>query len=190
MRVSTLLLGLCTCLSAFAQTEETTITVFAQSLPSSAPQPLAEIIYDSQTSSASIASYTPPEAPSTPSLLRLGPYSTSNTAWISSTTATSTESFAKGYAPIFLLMLDHKHAILSVSVQSAKIDAGQTRDFGPKVRVIKSTPGRVVEVNKPIVLKEGKVEEEVPEKTLLQRYWWVGVVVLVTMVAGGGGEGK
>lgn len=63
--------------------------------------------------------------------------------------------------------------MLGVSVKSAKIDAGQTRDFGPRVRVRGMVKGKGPVMNERVVLgKGGKVEEVVVEKTLLQRYWW------------------
>jgi len=79
---------------------------------------------------------------------------------------------------------------VGVAVKSSLIDAGQTRDFGPKVMVRGVVEGKKPELNRPVVLNtEGKVEVEEKEKTLLQRYWWVGLAVLMLLVsAGGGGE--
>lgn len=60
--------------------------------------------------------------------------------------------------------------VIGVTYKSVKVDAGQTRDFGPKVKVVKMTKGKRPEFNRPIVVsKEGTEEGEVPEKTMLQK---------------------
>lgn len=59
---------------------------------------------------------------------------------------------------------------MGVSVSSGKIDAGQTRDFAPKVLVKGMGKGKGPELNKPVVLSpEGKIAELEPEKTFLQK---------------------
>lgn len=83
---------------------------------------------------------------------------------------TSVGSFSKGYAPTFVLTLDAQGGVLGVACKSGKIDAGQTRDFGPKVQVLKSGTGKQPELNRPVVLSpEGKLEQPAPEKTMLQK---------------------
>jgi len=80
------------------------------------------------------------------------------------------ESFSKGYAPTFVLTLDAQGGVLGVSCKSGKIDAGQTRDFGPKVKVVKTAKGKQPDLNRPVVLSpEGKLEEPPVEKTMLQK---------------------
>jgi hypothetical protein len=57
-----------------------------------------------------------------------------------------------------------------VSVSSGKIDAGQTRDFAPKVLVRGVQQGKGPVLNKPVLLSpEGKVAQPEPEKTMLQK---------------------
>jgi len=80
--------------------------------------------------------------------------------------------------------------VIGVAVKSSVIDAGETRDFGPKVMIRGVVEGKKPELNRPVVLSaEGKVEVEEKEKTLLQRYWWVALGGLMLLLsAGGGGE--
>lgn len=69
-----------------------------------------------------------------------------------------------------MLSLDVEGAVLGVSVSSGKIDAGQTRDFAPKVLVKSMGKAKGPELNKPVVLSpEGKVAVPEPEKTMLQK---------------------
>ncbi|KAK7887674.1 hypothetical protein LTR67_009576 [Exophiala xenobiotica] len=65
-----------------------------------------------------------------------------------------------------------------------------------KVNLITSSPGpspALATRKPPQVDNEGRevVQEEVPEKSLFQKYWWVGlIVVMLTMTGGGGGGDK
>jgi hypothetical protein len=60
--------------------------------------------------------------------------------------------------------------VIGVSLKSGKIDAGQTRDFRPKVKILKTAKGPAPALNRAVVLSpEGKLEEPVPEKTMLQK---------------------
>ena len=69
-----------------------------------------------------------------------------------------------------MLSLDAQGGVIGVSLKSGKIDAGQTRDFGPKVKVLKTAKAPTPALNRAVVLSpEGKLEEPVPEKSLLQK---------------------
>ena len=114
------------------------------------------------------------------------PPSPETQTWLSSTTALSSATFAKGYAPHFALSLDSRGRVLGVACRGVAIDAGQTRDFGPQASVVWSERGEQPVVGRPVVLSaEGKKVEEEGEKSLLQRYvlfffavvvWWGGLV--------------
>jgi hypothetical protein len=147
-------------------------TVYIQSIDStSSPSPLAEIKYNPSTLDAELAEFFAPELAPELKHVRIGVYDVATSSWKSSTSMTSADSFAKGYRPTIVLSLDAQGGVLGVTTKSAKIDAGQTRDFGPKVKVLKMAKGKVPELNRPVVLSlEGKVAEEEPEKTLLQKY--------------------
>lgn len=147
-------------------------TVYIQSIDStSSPRPLAEIKYNPSTLDAEIAEFFTPELAPQSKHVRIGVYDAATSTWKSSTSMTSADSFAKGYRPTIVLSLDAQGGVLGVTTKSAKIDAGETRDFGPKAKVLKMVKGKLPELNRPVVLSpEGKVAEEEPEKTLLQKY--------------------
>lgn len=86
---------------------------------------------------------------------------------------TSVDIFAKGYAPTVVVSLDAQGDVIGVSLKAGSIDAGRTRDFAPKVKILRSGKAPVPLLNKPKVVSE-KVgatgeEEEVVEKTFLQK---------------------
>jgi hypothetical protein len=148
-------------------------------LSSGSPTQLAEIAYNPSTLSSSITNYIPPDLPSydpsvsspaSTSLLRIGIYDSSTQTWKSSTSLTSSNSFSRGYSPTIVLVLGKQGEVVGVSIKSSLVDAGQTRDFGPKVIVRGTVEGKRPELNRPVVLSpEGKLEVEEKEKTLLQR---------------------
>lgn len=156
-----------------ADVASTTTSVCLQSIaPNPAPViPLAQIQYDPFTLSAEFISFDAPELSSEASFIRIGICDTATQVWKSSTSVTSADSFSKGYAPIIVLSLDTHGDVIGVTCKSVKVDAGHTRDFGPKVKVVKMTMSKRPELNRPIVVsKEGTEEGELPEKTLLQKF--------------------
>ncbi len=147
-------------------------TVYIQPVQATSPlaAPLAEIKFNPSTLSSEIVSYDAPEIAPEAKLLRVGIYDAASATWISSTSVTSAESFAKGYQPTIVLSLDGQGEVVGVSCKSGSIDAGATRDFGPKVKVVRSVKGKGPELNRPVVLSaEGKIAEPEVEKTLLQK---------------------
>lgn len=173
MRLIGILLALCTIAiasPAFSELIDST-TVYIQSIESSSsPKPLAEIRYNPSTLEAEIAEFFAPELPPESKHVRIGAYDGAISDWKSSTSLTSADSFAKGFQPTIVLSLDAQGGLLGVAYKSAKIDAGQTRDFGPKVKVLKMSRGKLPELNRPVVLSaEGRLEEPEPEKTMLQK---------------------
>jgi hypothetical protein len=159
--------------SGNANVSRTTTSICLQSiaLPSAPFIPLAEIKYDPRTLSAEFGSFDAPELSSEATLVRIGICDAATQVWKSSTSVTSAESFNKGYAPIIVLSLNTRGDIVGVTCKSVRVDAGQTRDFGPKVKVVKMTTGKRPELNRPIVVsKEGTEDGELPEKTLLQKF--------------------
>ncbi|KAH6885907.1 hypothetical protein B0T10DRAFT_491905 [Thelonectria olida] len=188
MRVATLFSAVCA--AALVAADQRTVQIHVQPIDSSAsaPQPLAEVAYDpASLSSSQVVSYEAPDFPETASTVRIGVYDSKSGRWISGTTAASADNFAKGYAPNILLALDEQGELLSAAYKGVRIDAGQTRDFGPKVVVLPATKGKQPELNKPVVLSpEGRKVGEEPEKSLLQKYWWVLAIMVVMTMAGGG----
>ncbi|KAI2465707.1 hypothetical protein F4781DRAFT_408297 [Annulohypoxylon bovei var. microspora] len=196
MKFSSVFSGLAAlALASLASAADRTAAIYIQpvSQSPSAPAPLAEIRYDpaATATDAEVTSYEAPEIPDETRLVRIGVYNPSAKKWESSTSVASVDNFGKGYSPTLMLSVDEKGDVFSAALRGVRIDAGQTRDFGPQALVLATGPGRQPELNKPIVLSpEGaKVEQE--EKTFFQKYWWmIGIVVLMTLTGGGGGEGK
>lgn len=188
MRVIALLSALCA--AALVQADFHTAQIYVQPVENSeSPSLLAEVAYDPSISgSSSIISYEAPEIPESTQLVRVGLYDVKSARWISGTTVASVDNFGKGYSPNLVLSVDEKGELLSAALKGVRIDAGQTRDFGPQAVVLPVLKGKQPELNKPIVLSpEGKKVEEV-EKTPLQKYWWVIAIIVFLAVSGGGGE--
>ncbi|OBS27540.1 hypothetical protein FPOA_01482 [Fusarium poae] len=169
--------------------EQRSAQIYVQPIQSSPslPQPLAEIAYDAASLiSTEVVSYEAPELPETATLVRVGIYDPKSEKWIAGTTAASTENFDRGYAPTILLSVDESGDVRSVTLKGVRVDAGQTRDFGPKAIVIADKKGSQPELNKPVVLSPGgrKAAEEEP-KSFLQKYWWLIAIVVVMSLAGG-----
>lgn len=175
--------------SSFASADPHTAQIYIQPVGgASSPVPLAEITYDitNPDDAASVASYEAPELPESTSLVRIGLYDLRANKWAGSTSVVSAENFAKGYSPHFLLNVDATKAVgpgqeggdamaLGASLRGVRIDAGQTRDFGPQVKLVLTGWGKQPDLNKPVVLSpEGKkVEKE--EKTFFQKFVWLSL---------------
>lgn len=165
--------------ASLASTEPKAVPIHVQPIDSNSnasPVPLAEVTYDNDTpeGSAAVTYYDAPELHPTVSLVRIGIYDSKANKWLGSTSVTSVENFGKGYAPHIVLSVDAtagdgEGEVLGASLRGIRIDAGQTRDFGPQAKVVTKAVGKQPELNKPVVLSpEGKnVEPE--EKTFLQK---------------------
>ncbi|GAB0137740.1 hypothetical protein EsDP_00005994 [Epichloe bromicola] len=192
MRPSSVISTVCAAIAVQAAPQSAEIYIQAiSSTPHQTPHPLAEISYDlAALASSSVLSYDAPELPESSSLIRVGVYDKKTKSWTSGTTVASTENFAKGYSPTIMVNVNHKGHVVSAALKGVQIDAGQTRDFGPKVVVLTEGKGAQPALNKPVVLTEGeKVEEE--EKSFLQKYWWmIGIAVFIALSGGGGEQGK
>lgn len=170
--------------ASLAYAEPKTASIYIQPFDSSSlPVPVAEVTYDisaPDAASASVTSYDAPALPDSVSLVRVGIYDTKTNKWTGSVSLASVENLGKGYAPRFLLSVDAttgtgEGEVLGASLRGVKIDAGQTREFGPQAKVHLMGRGKQPELNKPIVLSpEGKTVEP-EEKTFLQKYVYTRV---------------
>ncbi|KAK8039150.1 hypothetical protein PG993_007561 [Apiospora rasikravindrae] len=218
MRTSTtLFVSSLAALTGLAAAAERTVPIYIQPVAIAPPAPvlLGEVVYDEAllagADPASAARVTSFEYPSdllspdnendeseeqereVPRKVRVGAWDTAAKSWASSTSLASTANFDKGFAPHFVLTVDPSSGgdVVGVVLKGVRIDAGQTRDFGPQVVLRTAEPGSQIELNKPVVLSpEGRKVAEEPEKTLLQKYWWIIGIVLMLTLTGGGGEGK
>lgn len=135
------------------------------------PATLAGIAFDlASAEEPSIESYEAPDLPEDTKTVRIGLYDKKAKAWTSGTTVASVENFSKGYSPHIILSVDGQGQVVSAALKGVRIDAGQTRDFGPKAIVLGTTKGTQPQLNKPITLSaEGKKLPAEPEKTFLQK---------------------
>ncbi|KAI1805724.1 hypothetical protein F4811DRAFT_514092 [Daldinia bambusicola] len=197
MKISSVFSGLAALALASAASADRTAAIYIQpvtaSSPVPAPAPLAEIRYDSAAAApeASIVSYEAPELPEGAQLVRVGVYDAAGKRWASSTSVASVDNFGKGYSPTLILSVDQAGEPFGAALKGVRIDAGQTRDFGPQAMLLVTEPGRQPELNKPIVLSPEGTTVVPEEKTFFQKYWWlIGIVVMMTLSGGGGEQGK
>ena len=171
MRPQNIFLALAAAVVTCALPQTTTVYYQAITLSDTKPAKLAELRYDPlDPSAAEVVSYDAPELPEKAKLLRVGAYDPETDEWPLTSAMTSVDCFSKGYAPHFEVSVDPWGRFVQVTVRGIKIDAGETRNFGPQATVELSEAGKQPEPNKPVVLsKEGKnvVEEE---KSFLQKY--------------------
>ncbi|KAF2828368.1 hypothetical protein CC86DRAFT_392685 [Ophiobolus disseminans] len=169
------------------------VTVYVSSVPVSSnsavipsPIPLAQIEFDAEQSVGTLASYTPPTGSyASDHLLRVGLSDPKSGSWRG--VVTSAASFADQYHKKFIIHVDEKGEAYHVGFgTSAK---GSSDDV--EVEIVKRNPGPKPVLNKPIVLNaEGKIDSKEPEKSFLQKYWWVVALFLVIQLVSGGGDGK
>ncbi|EGX95231.1 hypothetical protein CCM_03503 [Cordyceps militaris CM01] len=178
------------CAATLAAAAPRTAHIYVQPVQGgSKPSPLAEVAYDVVTpATAEVLTYEAPDLPDGTSTVRIGVYDVTTKTWSSGTTVASVANFDKGFAPNFLVSVDAHGAVVSATLKGVQIDAGHTRDFGPQVVLLPETRGTQPALNKPVVLNPEGKREEPQEKTLLQKYWWVGMIVLFIAVSGGGAE--
>ncbi|KAJ6787243.1 hypothetical protein PWT90_06821 [Aphanocladium album] len=191
MRFTALLSALCA--ATLAAATPRTAHIYVQPVQggsgSGKPHPLAEVAYDvAAPSTAEVLTYEAPDLPDGTAAVRVGVYDVRSKAWSSGTTVASADNFSKGFSPNFLVSTDAHGDVVSVALKGVQIDAGHTRNFGPKIVLLPETPGTQPALNKPVVLNPEGKREEVQEKTLLQKYWWVGAIVLFMVVSGGGDQ--
>ncbi|OAA52115.1 hypothetical protein ISF_09279 [Cordyceps fumosorosea ARSEF 2679] len=189
MRLAALLGTLCAATLAAAAPRTAHIYIQAVQDGGGKPHPLAEVSYDvsAPSAGASMLTYEAPDLPDGTSTVRVGAYDAASGTWASGTTVASADNLARGFAPHLLLSTDAAAGeVVSVALKGVRIDAGHTRDFGPRAVLLPEARGRQPALNKPVVLNPEGKREEPQEKTLLQKYWWVIAVVVFIAMSGGG----
>lgn len=177
--------------------------------PDTPPKLLAEIEYDPLDQSSSVVNFEFPEDLEGSKYVRIGIYDAATHRFQRSTVASS-DNFSKGYSvrtrvttrneawrartdlglgqPHFTISITEDGKYLGASLKGVRIDAGQTRDFGPQSAVVTMAPGKQVELNKPVVLSPEGKKVVLEEKSFLQKYWWVLAIGLIMLLSGGGAE--
>ncbi|GLI80057.1 hypothetical protein PoHVEF18_008405 [Penicillium ochrochloron] len=194
------LLGALTLLitSIHADSLPSTTEILYWPLGSTTPTTLARVAYDPTSLKSNILSYNPPK-PNPDShadgldLIRLGLYTATPSnpkQWSGSLVSLSSLTGAE-YAPTLRLHLGPgpKSEVYHVSV--AAFEPVSQNGGEPSVELVVSEAGAQPHLNRPVVVRpDGQSVEEVPEKTLIQKYWWVLLVVMFLTMSGGGGGGE
>ncbi|CAO2647740.1 Nn.00g086620.m01.CDS01 [Neocucurbitaria sp. VM-36] len=171
------------------------VTLYVSSVPVTSdtsiipsPIPLAQIEYDADQSTGTLASYTPPTGSySSDHLLRVGLSDPKTGSWRG--IVTSAANFADQYHKKFVIHVDERGEPFHVGFGTSAKDSGDSNEV--EVEIVKRAAGPKPVLNKPIVLNaEGKLETKEPEKSFLQKYWWAIALFLVVQLVAGGGDGK
>ncbi|KAF9739849.1 hypothetical protein PMIN06_004869 [Paraphaeosphaeria minitans] len=171
------------------------VTVYMHSVSTSSPQtavipspiPLVQISYDADQTTGTVVSYTPPQGSYTPDhLLRIGLHDTKAGTWKG--VLTSAASFAEEYKKKCVVHVDEKGEPYHVGFSTSVKGAGEGDEL--EVEIVRREVGPKPVLNKPVVLNaEGRIDSKEPEKTFIQKYWWmIAIFLVVQLVAGGGGK--
>lgn len=180
------------------------VTIWSWPLSAASPQPLADITYDIDSLSYSVARYSPPKSEySTEDLVRVGLYDIRTAAWRGSVTSAASfdprhqhkvhlhvDTFGNVYHVDFAAFATahdpreekRKAKKEARAAEKAKKNAAKARAKPkskgaepqehpqPIVEILRQSEGPSPHLNKPVVLnEEGKVDEQEPEKTFLQK---------------------
>ncbi|KAJ5108775.1 hypothetical protein N7456_005450 [Penicillium angulare] len=157
---------------------------------SAQPSLLARVTYDPTTLDSELVSYHKPST-SSDDLVRIGLYKStpSNSKQWTGSLVLMSALISDDAQPTFRLHLgpanDIYHVSLASSASTIKKDVS-----GPQVQLVAAEQGTQPHLNRPVVVgPDGANPEEVPEKSFLQKYWWVLLILtFLTMSGGGGGE--
>ncbi|GKZ26914.1 hypothetical protein AbraIFM66951_003539 [Aspergillus brasiliensis] len=169
--------------------------------PVSAPEPsvLAHVSYDSTTlqpeltsSSTNIvaACYGHEPQDASNDLIRLGVYTstpTNSKQWVGTLASRSSLSGSENDRPTLRLHIGPSNEIYYVDLLSSASSTTSSTPVSPQLELLSSQAGPRPHLNQPIVLgPDGKNAEEVVEKTIFQKYWWVFLIVTFLAMSGGG----
>ena len=151
------------------------VTLYVSSVPVTSdtsmipsPIPLAQIEYDADQTTGTLASYTPPTGSySSDHLLRVGLSDPKTGSWRG--IVTSAANFADQYHKKFVIHVDERGEPFHVGFGTSAKGSGDSNEV--EVEIVKRAVGPKPVLNKPIVLNaEGKLETKEPEKSFLQKY--------------------
>ncbi|KAL2836046.1 hypothetical protein BJY01DRAFT_222582 [Aspergillus pseudoustus] len=162
--------------------------------PVSNPQPsvLAQVSYDPTSLRSDLIDFTPPGAADTSEdLVRVGfyiPTPTNPKQWVGTLTSFAALHGDNAQKPTLRLHISPSNEVYSVSLAS---DPSSTFSSSSSpnlhLEIVTDELGPRPHLNRPIVVgPDGKSPEEVPEKTLFQKYWWVFLILTFLAMSGGG----
>lgn len=138
----------------------------------SQPSILARVTYDPATLSSEVVSYHPPTDDARNNLVRVGLYTATATRpkqWTGSLVKSSSLN-GHGQHPTFRLHLGPANEVYHVSLAASSDSKTQAMASGPRVELVRSTPGTQPHLSRPVVVRpDGENTEEVAEKSFLQK---------------------
>ncbi|KAJ5180754.1 hypothetical protein N7492_003964 [Penicillium capsulatum] len=159
--------------------------------PVGAPQPsvLARVLYGPSSLFSDLLSYHPPSIPQD-GLVRIGFYTSTPSNPKQWTGGLVSGALLTGkHQPTLHLHLDTRGELYHVSLAAPSTTTSEANTASLPVELVVRPNGPRPQLNEPIALRpDGEREEEVVEKTFLQKYWWVLLIVMFMTMSGGGGE--
>ncbi|KAJ9299309.1 hypothetical protein DTO271G3_2931 [Paecilomyces variotii] len=169
--------------------------IFYWPITASQPARLARLAYDPSTLKSTLLEYTPPPADEKDKndLIRIGFFTSTPSnpkQWVGSLVSTSALASTSGdnNHPVFQLLVDSQNNdSYHVSLSSAKVTLS-TKNKDAAVEPVEIFRDEILPrpaLNRPVVLSpDGKGPEEVVEKTLFQKYWWVLLIITFLAMTG------
>ncbi|CEL02436.1 hypothetical protein ASPCAL03606 [Aspergillus calidoustus] len=162
--------------------------------PVSNPQPsvLAHVSYDPASLKSDLIDYTPPSAAETSEdIVRVGFYISTPLnpkQWVGTLTSLAALRGDNDQKPTLRLHISPSNEVYSVSLASDSSSTSSSSSVNnPRLQLVTDELGPRPHLNRPIVVgPDGKDPEEVPEKTLFQKYWWVFLILTFLAMSGGG----
>ncbi|KAL2866816.1 uncharacterized protein BJX67DRAFT_116690 [Aspergillus lucknowensis] len=159
--------------------------------PVTKPEPsvLAHVTYDPASLKSELVDYSPPSAAEVPqNLVRVGFYLATPTnpkQWVGTLTSPSAV-WGNTQKPTLRLHISSSDEVYHVSLASEPTSNSPSSDQ-LLVELVANELGPRPQLNRPIVVgPDGKNPEELPEKTLFQKYWWVFLILTFLAMSGGG----
>ena len=154
--------------AALLQGSTVEIFIWPLSQPKSAQ--LTQILYNANN--ATVKRYTPPKIPAEDEIVRIGFYHNGKSGeW--SGVATAASNFAASKDKKVLLHVNDDGVLYHVGFKASDVPSSSKTGRGTDqlgVAVVKTEPGPMPHLNKPVVLNEqGQLPEGPPEKTFLQK---------------------
>ncbi|KAJ5096246.1 hypothetical protein NUU61_005602 [Penicillium alfredii] len=152
----------------------------------SQPSVLARVAYDPTSLNSDVVSYHPPKDQA--GLVRVGLYIPGSKKWVGSVVSSSSLA-GEQLQPIFRLHLGPANQVYHVSLMASSAPVAKDSTTKAQVELVSNEAGVQPHLNRPVVVNpDGQNTEEVPEKGLLQRYWWVLLIIMFLGMSGGGEE--
>ncbi|KAI5288219.1 hypothetical protein KEM54_005383 [Ascosphaera aggregata] len=159
-------------------------------LSTESPDRLLSVNYDAASAIATVSSYLPPTGEATDddddALIRIGTLNSASGKWTGTLTRRSILQSKK--TVILNLYVDTSSSqIYDVSLSTVSSSRDARGGSPPEIKIIPSSSEPVPTLSQPVPTKpDGSTLQQVPEKTFLQKYWWVFVAMAFIGLLGNG----